>query len=102
MAKITSWVRSKMCSFLWMFRLCTEALPLICILPANPPKERADERTRTADLISLRVIGQALQECAGACKSRISKPVSFLCFVLCCTVLRSRGYQNGIKRSLVN
>jgi hypothetical protein len=65
-------------------------------------KRRAYERTRIADLISLRVIGQALQECAGACKSRISKPVSFLCFVLCCTVLRSRWYQNGIKRSLVN
>ena len=37
-AKITSWVRSNMYSLLWMFRLCTEALPLICVLPANPQK----------------------------------------------------------------
>ena len=36
--------------------------------------QRADERTRTADLISLRVIIQALQGCAGGCKCRISKP----------------------------
>jgi len=59
-------------------------------------KNRADERTRTADLISLRVITQALQGLAQACKSRISKGISFLCFAPCCTVLRSRWYQIGI------
>ena len=37
---------------------------------------------------SLRVIHHALQGCAGDCKCRISKPVSFLCFAECCTVLR--------------
>jgi hypothetical protein len=50
---------------------------------------RADERTRTADLISLRVIIQALQGCAGDCKSRISKRLSSLRVAECCTVLRS-------------
>src|SRR5215218_3561287 len=60
-------------------------------------KKRADERTRTADLISLRVITQALEECAGGCKSRISKGVSVLCLAGCCTVLRSRWYQSGIR-----
>jgi hypothetical protein len=61
-------------------------------------KGRADERTRTADLISLRVISQALQGCAQVCKSRISKPVSFPCLALCCTVLRSRWCHSGVRR----
>jgi hypothetical protein len=62
---------------------------------------RTDERTRTADLSSLRVITQALQGCAQACKSRISKPVSFLCFAECCTVLRSRWYQSGVRSTWI-
>jgi hypothetical protein len=62
--------------------------------------QRADERTRTADLTSLPVIIHALQGFAQACKYPISKPLSFLCLALCCTVLRSRWYQSGIKRSL--
>jgi hypothetical protein len=62
---------------------------------------RADERTRTADLISLRVIHQALQRCAGGCKCRISKRVSILWFAACCTVLRSRWYQSGINITLI-
>jgi hypothetical protein len=45
---------------------------------------------------SLRVMHQALQGFAQGCKSRISKPVSVLCLAPCCTVLRSRWYQNGI------
>ena len=49
---------------------------------------------------SLRVIIQVLQEFAGVCKSRISKPVSLLSFAGCCTVLRSRWYQSGINRSI--
>ena len=36
-------------------------------------KRRADERTRTADLTSLRVIGHPLQTFALVCKSRIDK-----------------------------
>jgi hypothetical protein len=59
-------------------------------------KERADERTRTADLISLRVCGHALQGCAGDCKSRIFRGVSFPCLAAWCTVLRSRWYQSGV------
>ena len=39
-----------------------------------------------------------LQGFAWACKLRISKPNSFLFLALCCTVLRSRWYQSGIKR----
>jgi hypothetical protein len=60
-------------------------------------KKRADERTRTADLTSLRVIIQALQGFAGVCKRRISKPFSLLRLAACCTVLRSRWYQSGVK-----
>jgi hypothetical protein len=58
--------------------------------------KRADERTRTADLISLRVISQVLQGFARACNSRISKPVSLLRFAACCIVLRFRWYQSSI------
>jgi hypothetical protein len=62
---------------------------------------RADERTRTADLRSLRVTIQALQGFAQVCKSRISKRFSLLWLAQCCTILRSRWYQSGIKlRSL--
>ena len=60
-------------------------------------KWRADERTRTAYPCSLRVITQALQGVAEACKSRISKPFSIPRVAACCTVLRSRWYQIGIR-----
>jgi hypothetical protein len=46
---------------------------------------------------SLRVIIQALQGFARGCKSPISKGVSFLPLALCCTVLRSRWCQSGVK-----
>src|SRR5215212_6583881 len=61
--------------------------------------QRADERTRTADLISLRVIHQALQEGAQGCKSRIPKRLSLLRVAACCTVMRSRWCQSGVNRS---
>ena len=60
---------------------------------------RADERTRTADACSLRVIPQALQGFAGDCKGRISRGFSLLWFARFCTVLRSRWCQSGVKRS---
>src|SRR5215218_4985381 len=63
-------------------------------------RERADERTRTADLVSLRVIHQALQGCAGDCKSRVTKGFSVHRLARCCTVLRSRWYQNGINTGI--
>src|SRR5215208_3413785 len=66
-------------------------------LPILQAKKRADERTRTAGLISLQVIHQALQGVAQGCKCRISKPFTFLSFALCCTVLRSRRYQSGVR-----
>ena len=58
---------------------------------------RTDERTRIAYPCSLRVMHHVLQGFAQECKSRISKPVSFLSFARCCTVLRSRWYQSGIR-----
>jgi hypothetical protein len=48
---------------------------------------------------SLRVIGQTLQGFAEGCRSRIFRGVSLLCLALCCTVLRSRWYQSGIRTS---
>ena len=62
---------------------------------------RADERTRTADLLQLRVISHVLQRFAQACKCPISKGFSFLGLALGCTVLRSRWYQSGINVVLV-
>ena len=62
-------------------------------------KKRADERTRTAYPCSLRVILQALQGVAEACKCRIYKRLSLLRFAECCTILRSPWYQSGIKTS---
>jgi hypothetical protein len=53
-------------------------------------KWRADERTRTAFLLQLRVISQRLQGVARACKCRISKRLSLLQLALRCTVLRCR------------
>src|SRR5215213_12023562 len=63
--------------------------------------ERADERTRTADLTSLRVINRVLQGLTGVCKSPIDKPVSLLCLASRCTVLRSRWCQNGVDRARI-
>ena len=62
--------------------------------------KRADERTRTADLTSLRVISRALQGFAQGCKSRISKGVSLPCHAPCCTVMRSRWCQIGVNAPL--
>jgi hypothetical protein len=67
------------------------------VLTTSGTIRRADERTRTAFLLQLRVIGQVLQGFAWGCRCRISKPVSILRFAASCTVLRSRWYQSGIK-----
>jgi hypothetical protein len=90
------------------FGVATAAKPPI-ILPRTflflwvlQVKERADERTRTADLTSLRVISQALQGLAGVCKSPILKRVSLLYLALSCTVLRSRWCQSGVNVILVS
>src|SRR5215207_353664 len=53
------------------------------------------------DLLYRRTWYQALQGVALVCKSSIPRPISLLCLALCCTVLRSRWYQSGIKRSPV-
>ena len=49
--------------------------------------QRADERTRTADLISLRVYGLELLGVAGVCKFGISKGFSVPCFAHYCRAL---------------
>src|SRR5215203_2518565 len=51
--------------------------------------QRADERTRTADLFSLRVCGQWLLSVAGACKSCISKRSFVPSIAHYCRVLRA-------------
>jgi hypothetical protein len=66
------------------------------------PSVRADERTRTADLVSLRVINHVLQGFAEPCKFPLSKGIPFLCLAPCCTVLRSRWCQSGVKRTRVH
>jgi hypothetical protein len=80
---------------------CSQVSLLFRVFRFLSPLEGADERTRTADLISLRVCGQALQGCAGGCKCRIFRGVSFLRLAECCTVLRSRWYKSGINITLI-
>ena len=53
----------------------------------NYGEKRADERTR---------IGLGLLGVAGVCKSLLCKSVSFHCFALCCTVLRSQLCQSDV------
>jgi hypothetical protein len=79
----------------------TVSVLLVIVASAYAEKRGADERTRTADLISLRVCGQGLQGFAEACNSRISKRFSLLRVAECCTVLRSRWYQSGINSVLL-
>jgi hypothetical protein len=71
-------------------------LPHLTFYLQNSGFWRADERTRTAFLLRLRVIIQALQGRAQACKYRISKRLSLLRFAVCCTVLRSQWCQSGV------
>src|SRR5918995_30019 len=59
-------------------------------------------KSRRADsnrlpLPQLRVCGQALQELAWGCYSRISKRFTLLWVAACCTVLRSRWCQSGVR-----
>jgi hypothetical protein len=63
-------------------------------------KRRADERTRTADLISLRVISQALQGLAQGGMCRISKPVPLFCLAQSWAESRSRWCQSGVNTIL--
>jgi hypothetical protein len=63
--------------------------------------KRADERTRTADLLQLRVIIHVLQGLAEGCNSRLSKPISLLRVAACCTVLRSRWCQSGVRNPCI-
>jgi hypothetical protein len=63
--------------------------------PAHTMTVRATSQTRPGDLVSLRVIHQALQGLARGCKSRIPKRFPLLGVAACCTVLRSRCCQSG-------
>jgi hypothetical protein len=62
---------------------------------SEPNKESRRADSNRLPLLQLRVITRALQGYARGCKSRIDKPVSFLSFARCCTVLRSRWYQKA-------
>src|SRR5215211_312999 len=64
----------------------------------EPKVERGEPTSGLEPLTcSLRVITQALQGVARTCKSRIFRGVSFPCLAECCTELRSRWYQSGIR-----
>jgi hypothetical protein len=52
------------------------------------PIKRVDERTRSADLLQLRVCGQWLLRVAEDCISRISKRIFVLSFAHYCRALR--------------
>src|SRR5215207_8753168 len=86
----------------WCTGWCTRAPALMlglepfCDCPANWRKIREPTSGLEPLSCSLRVIDQALQGCAGDCKSRISKPLPLLCFAPHCTVLRSRWCQCGV------
>ncbi len=66
---------------------------------AGKTKSRRADSNRLP-LPSLRVIIHTLQGFARACKCPISKGFSLLRFAPCCTVLRSRWRQRGIRMSL--
>jgi hypothetical protein len=74
------------------------AIPIPCgVLPAKRGKNKEPTSGLEPPTCSLRVISQALQGVAGVCKCRISREVSFLWLALCCTVLRSRWCQSGVR-----
>jgi hypothetical protein len=74
-------------------RVVAALVAIIACLCQQPTK--SDALTRTADLISLRVISQPLQGVARVYKSPISKPLFLLWAAPCCTVLRSRWRQSS-------
>jgi hypothetical protein len=65
----------------------------------NIKSRRAD--SNRLPLLQLRVMHQALEGFAWSCNSRISKPLSFPWFAVCCTVLRSRWCQSGVRSSWI-
>jgi hypothetical protein len=83
-------------------RFCGRRWYIEAFLPRYLSASAKSIESRRADsnrlpLLQLRVIGQALQGYARDCKLRISKRLSLLRFARCCTVLRSRWYQSGIR-----
>jgi len=76
-------------------------LGLLTQLRGEGQRTEADERTRTAFLL----ITSDPSDVAGICTAlqiRISRLVPFHWFALCCTVLRSRWCQSGVKIALVS
>jgi hypothetical protein len=80
-------------------RTLARALSLFQVFRLSKPnaKSRRADSNRLP-LLQLRVISQVLQGFALPCKSRISKRLSLLRLAGCCTVLRSRWCQSGVKR----
>jgi hypothetical protein len=60
-----------------------------CIIGLLMRNREADERTRTAYLLQLRVCGHWLLRVAGVCKCRISKRLLVLSIAHDCRVLRA-------------
>src|SRR5215213_7251955 len=71
------------------------------VFPANFYKRRELTSGLEPLTCSLGVITQALQGFARGCKSRIFRGVSFPCLAACCTVLRSRWCQSGVRSTWI-
>src|SRR5829696_5154071 len=74
----------------------------LCEIPANRNNWREPTSGLEPLTCSLRVIHQALQGLARSCDFRISKAFPLLRVARRCTVLRSRWYQSGIKKSWIS
>jgi hypothetical protein len=66
---------------------------------SKPNRESRRADSNRLPLLQLRVIIHTLQGFAEDCKTRISKRLSLLRVAECCTVLRSRWHQIGIRTS---
>src|SRR5215207_5497327 len=62
--------------------------------------KRADERTRTADLLITSDTSGVAGVCTGL-QIPLSRPVPVLCLAQRCTVLRSRWCQSGVRSSWI-
>jgi hypothetical protein len=78
-----------------------DAVPFLLFGLSKPIGESRRADSNRLPLLQLRVITQALQGFAGDCKCSIFRGVSFLYLAECCTVLRSRWCQCGVRRRCI-
>jgi hypothetical protein len=81
-------------------RLHAETTFLLRVSPANLHRNKEPTSGLEPLVCSLRVIGQALQGFAEGCRCHIFRRLSLLWVAACCTVLRSRWCQSGVRVSL--